>query len=97
MTDFKYKTNFNLEQRKEEADRILNLFKYLVPSDMTLSQFQFIIRKTIDLNQDSAIYLFAGKNKTLAGDKTMMDIYNIYKDKQDNFLYLHCADELTWG
>ena len=119
MTDFKYKTNFNLEQRKEEADRILRNYKnripiicesapnsnipplkkvkYLVPSDMTLSQFQFIIRKTIDLNQDSAIYLFAGKNKTLAGDKTMMDIYNIYKDKQDNFLYLHYTSELTWG
>ena len=71
--------------------------KYLVPGDMTVSQFQFIIRKNIDLNKDSALYLFAGKNKTITGDKTIMETYNIYKDKEDNFLYLHFATELTWG
>ena len=33
---------------------------------------------------------------TLTGDRTMMEIYNIYRDKEDNFLYLYCDSELTW-
>ena len=29
--------------------------KYLVPYDMTISQFQFLIRRNLDLNQESAL------------------------------------------
>ncbi len=119
MSDFKYKLDHNIEERRKEANRILKEHpnrmpvicetasnsnippltksKYLVPSDMTVNQFQFIIRRKLDLNEVSALYLFTNKNITLIGDKTMMEIYNIYKDKQDNFLYIHCASELTWG
>ena len=119
MNTFKYKTEHNLEQRKEEADRILKEYnnripiicesapnsrlpnikkvKYLVPSDMTISQFQFIIRRNLDLEEESALYLITSKNITLTGDRTVMEIYNIYKDKEDKFLYLYYASELTWG
>ena len=119
MSDFKFKTQFNLEERKKESARILSEYpnrmpvivecaknsnipplrktKYLAPSDMTLTQFQFLVRRVIDLNEISALYLITQKGVTLTGDRTMMEIYNIYKDKEDNFLYLYCASELTWG
>ena len=71
--------------------------KYLAPGDMTVTQFQFIVRRVIDLNEISALYLITEKGVTLTGDRTMMEIYNIYKNKEDNFLYLYCASELTWG
>ena len=119
MSNFKFKTNFNLEQRREEANRIIkeynnrmpiicepapksnlpfiNKTKYLVPSDMTISQFQFIIRRRIDLSQNSSLYLMTPKGITLIGDKTIREIYNIYKDREDNFLYIYYDSELTWG
>ena len=62
--------------------------KYLVPGDMSLTQFQFLIRRNLDLNELSALYLIA-KNITLTGDTTMREIYNIYKDKEDKFLYIY--------
>ena len=119
MSNFKYKKDFRLEQRKEEAIRIIkeynnrmpiicekapnsnlpviNKTKYLVPGDMTVSQFQFIIRRKIDLNENSSLYLMTPKGISLVGDKTLMEVYNIYKDKEDNFLYLFYDSELTWG
>ena len=67
---------------------------------MTISQFQFIIRRNLDLEEESALFLLTSKNNknhSLTGDRTVMEIYNIHKDKEDNFLYLYCASELTWG
>ena len=81
--------NSNLESLKKT--------KYLVPSDMTVAQFQFLIRRNLDLNEYSALYFITADNKTITGDRTMMEVYNIFKDKQDNFLYLYYASELTWG
>ena len=71
--------------------------KYLVPSDMTASQFQFLIRRNINLNQNSALYLITEKGITLTLSQTMMEVYNNNKDKQDNFIDLYYASELTWG
>ena len=119
MKTFKYKSEHNLEQRRQESNRILKEYdnrvpiicesapnsqlpslkkvKYLVPKDMTICQFQFIIRRNLDLEEKSALYLFTTKEKTLTGDRTVYEIYNNYKDKEDNFLYLYYASELTWG
>ena len=76
---------------------ILKKTKYLVPTDMTVGQFQFILRRNLNLNELSALYLITPKGITLTLDKTMMEVYNIHKDKQDNFVYLYYASELTWG
>ena len=118
MSNFKYKTENNLQQRKDEAERILKQynnrmpiicevapnsklpplkkFEYIVPGDMTLTQFQFLIRRNLDLNELSALYLITN-NVTLTGDRTMREIYNTYKDKEDKFLYIFYDSELTWG
>ena len=117
--EFKYKTEVSLEERKQEANRIINQYpnrmpviceclpnsnlpalnktKFLVPGDMTVANFQFLIRKHIDLNELSALYLITKKGITITGDKTMREIYNIHRDREDNFLYLFYASELTWG
>ena len=116
---FKYKNDFNLEERQKESARILHDYpnrmpvicekapnsnlpdikktKYLVPSDMTVTQFHFLVRRNLDLNEASALYLITPKGVTLIGDKTIMEVYNNNKDKSDNFLYLYYASELTWG
>ena len=116
---FKFKSDFSIEERKNESARILRdcpnrvpviaevapdskdmpilkKNKYLVPYDMTINQFQFLIRRNINLTQDSALYLITN-GITLTGDKTMMEVYNNHKDKSDNFLYVFCASEITMG
>ena len=92
---FKYKSDFSLEERKQESARILRdhpnrmpvicekapnstlpdikKTKYLVPGDMSVNQFHFLIRRNLDLNEASALYLITPKGVTLTGDKTIMD------------------------
>ena len=38
--------------------------KYLVPYDMTVSQFSFIIRRKLELAKEAALFLLVNDNKT---------------------------------
>lgn len=69
--------------------------KYLVPSDLTIGQFVFIIRKRIKLSPDQAIFIFV--NNTLPPSSTLLS--QIYKDNvdEDKFLYLYLSGESTYG
>lgn len=69
--------------------------KYLVPSDLTIGQFVFIIRKRIKLSPDQAIFIFV--NNTLPPASTLLSqIYKEHMDK-DNFLYLYFSGESSFG
>ena len=69
--------------------------KYLVPSDITVGQFMYIIRKRIKLDEDKSMFIIV--NNTLPPTATpIMDIYNQYKDK-DGFLYITYSGENTFG
>ena len=56
---------------------------------MTVSQLLFLIRRNINLNEISALYLITAKGKTTTLSQTILEDYNINKDKQNNFLYLY--------
>ena len=69
--------------------------KYLVPSDLTVAQFIYVIRKRISINADQAIFIFV--NNTLpVTSSIMLQIYNEYKD-EDGFLYVKYSGESTFG
>lgn len=43
--------------------------KYLVPNDLTVSQFSYIIRKRLELDKSSALFLLvAGKHSITGGN-----------------------------
>jgi GABA(A) receptor-associated protein len=69
--------------------------KYLVPSDLTVGQFLYVIRKRIQLLPEKAIYLFID-NKIPATAQMMINLYEQYKD-DDGFLYIFYACESTFG
>ena len=71
--------------------------KYLVSYDMTISQFMFLIRRNIELSKETSLFLLTPKGISLVGNSSMLDEYNKHKDKQDNFFYLFCDCEETWG
>ena len=69
--------------------------KYLVPKDLTISQFVYIIRKRINIESHEA--LFVTINNTLQSSNSLIEeIYNKYKD-DDGFLYVTYTSENTFG
>jgi len=71
--------------------------KYLVPADLTASQFNFMIRKRIEIEKEEAFFLLVNGKKQMTGDETLAEIYDKEKDPEDGFLYICYASELTWG
>ena len=82
---------------KARTLRDIDKTKYLVPNDLTVSQFNFMIRKRLEINKEEAFFLLANGKTALSGDNNLNDIYKRYKDKDDGFLYIAYSSELTWG
>ena len=69
--------------------------KYLVPSDLTIGQFIFVIRKRIHLDPEVGLFLFV--NNVLPPTASLIStIYNDHKD-DDGFLYITYSGENTFG
>eukprot|EP00483_Globobulimina_turgida_P009567 UN09586 len=69
--------------------------KYLVPSDLTVGQFIYVIRKRIKLEPEQAIFIFV--NNTLPSTAALMSqIYKDHKD-EDGFLYITYTDQDSFG
>jgi len=69
--------------------------KYLAPVDMTLSQFIVIIRKSIKIESDKAIFVFI-ENILPPLTSTMAYLYEHMKN-EDGFLYIYYNGESTFG
>lgn len=69
--------------------------KYLVPTDLTLGQFVYIIRKRINLDSQKAIFVFV--NNVIPPVSSLMGtIYQEYKD-DDLYLRMTYSGENTFG
>eukprot|EP00271_Cylindrocystis_brebissonii_P015526 TRINITY_DN38444_c0_g1_i1.p1 TRINITY_DN38444_c0_g1~~TRINITY_DN38444_c0_g1_i1.p1 ORF type:complete len:118 (+),score=31.02 TRINITY_DN38444_c0_g1_i1:236-589(+) len=69
--------------------------KYLVPADLTVGQFVYVIRKRIKLASEKAIFIFVENVLPPAGG-LMSAIYDEKKD-EDGFLYITYSGENTFG
>jgi GABA(A) receptor-associated protein len=69
--------------------------KYLVPYDLTVCQFVFVLRKRLQLPPERAMFLFID-NKLPPNSALMSVIYEEMRDP-DGFLYLRYAGENTFG
>ena len=74
----------------------LDKYKYLVPKNLTVGQFTFIIRKKLTIDSSQAIFLFVNNNILPPVSKEMGQLYEEYKDN-DGLLYLLYATENTFG
>lgn len=83
-------------EKAESSDiEILDKKKYLVPGDLTVGQFVYVVRKRIKLEPEKAIFLFI--NNTLPPAASLMSqIYKEHKDT-DGFLYIIYSGESTFG
>ena len=71
--------------------------KYLVPIDLSVSQFSYIIRKKLEMEKNSSLFLLVAGKHSITGDSLMSEIYDQYKDADDGFLYISYTSEITWG
>ena len=69
--------------------------KYLIPKEVTIGQFAYVIRSRIKLNPEEAIFLFIN-NVLPPTSSHMVDIYQEHKDA-DGFLYVTYGGENTFG
>ena len=69
--------------------------KYLVPADLTVGQFVFVVRRRIKLSPERAIFVFV-RNVLPPTAALMSSIYEDFKD-EDGFLYLQYSGENTFG
>ncbi len=69
--------------------------KFLVPSDLTVGQFVYVIRKRLSLASDRALFLFVG-NVLPPTSQLMRECYQQHADS-DGFLYVRYSGESTFG
>ena len=70
--------------------------KYLVPEDLSIANFMYVIRKRIKISPDKSIYLFIDNHIMPATAQLISILYNEYKN-DDGFLYITYAGESTFG
>ncbi|PHT77239.1 Autophagy-related protein 8C [Capsicum annuum] len=75
--------------------RVVWLLWYLVPADLTVGQFVYVVRKRIKLSAEKAIFIFV-KNILPPTAAMMSAIYEEHKD-EDGFLYMTYSGENTFG
>jgi len=84
-----------VEKDKKSKIKDIDKNKFLVPNDMTLGQFMYVIRKRIKLDSTEALFFFVN-NILCNNTQTLDEIYKTYKDK-DGFLYILYTSENTFG
>ena len=70
--------------------------KFLVPKDLTIAQFLYVVRKRLNIDSSQAIFLFSPKNTLPTGSQDISTIYDELSD-EDGFLYLYYSAESTFG
>lgn len=70
--------------------------KFLVPADLTIGQFVYVLRKRIKLAPEQAIFIFVSSGTLPPSVAALQSVYDKYKD-EDGFLYMTYSGENTFG
>ena len=79
-----------------KKELILDKNKYIVPKELTIGQFIYMLRKRINMNENNNIYMLCN-NQLLVSSHTVAQVYSTNKDDKDGFLYIVIAVENTFG
>ena len=73
----------------------IDKIKYLVPNDLTVGQFNYVIRKRIKLPPEKAMFLFVNNVLPPTGS-LISEVYDKHQDL-DGFLYFFYSGESVFG
>lgn len=71
--------------------------KHLILKKFTVNKFQRMIKDLLKLPEEEALFLSIKGKYTITGEKTMDEVYQKYKDKEDGFLYITYSSEVIYG
>ncbi|KAF5914091.1 microtubule-associated proteins 1A/1B light chain 3C [Diceros bicornis minor] len=81
---------------REQVLPPLDKTKFLVPQELTMTQFLGIIRSRMVLGAPEAFYLLVNNRNVVSMSVTMAEIYRDYRD-EDGFLYVTYASQEVFG
>lgn len=81
---------------KENQLPQLDKSKFLVPQDITMSQFQTIIRNRMSMSQNQALYLLVNERSMLSLSLTLGEVYTEHAGP-NGFLYITYASQEVFG
>lgn len=84
-----------VEKLPRSQIQFLEKKKFLVPNDLSVAQFMWMLRKKIHLPSEKAIFLFVGRMLPQSS-ASMGEVYAEHKD-EDGFLYVAYSGENTFG
>lgn len=84
-------------EKHKDNNKLLKIdrSKFLVPKDLTLGQFMFIIRKRLKLSQETALYFVIDGN-IISTSSLIIILYEAHAEK-DGFLYIKYTSENVFG
>ena len=84
-------------ERADTSDiALIDKHKYLVPNDLIMAQFIFVIRRRLKLDAAKAIFLFVNNQIIPPSNASLGALYEEYKS-EDWFLYMTYSGENTFG
>jgi GABA(A) receptor-associated protein len=95
MTKYPDRIPVIVEKAKGSDVPEIDKCKFLIPKDLSISQFVYVIRKRVKLQPEKAIFLFC--NNTIPNSSALIStIYDEFKC-EDGFLYINYSTENTFG
>ena len=79
----------------DSKETTLDKKKYICPSNLTVGQFLYMLKKKIKITSEETIFLISNNN-LLQVSHTMAQVYSHNKD-EDDFLYIVIATENAFG
>ncbi|XP_068246097.1 microtubule-associated proteins 1A/1B light chain 3A-like isoform X1 [Palaemon carinicauda] len=73
-----------------------NRMKFLVPQEITMSQFLHIVRNRLSINSTMSLYLLVNNTTLVSLSKTLAEVYRESHD-DDGFLYVTYASQEVFG
>jgi GABA(A) receptor-associated protein len=82
----------------KKSDNIPTIDKdrFLVPGDLTVGQFLYVIRQRIKLKPEQALYIYFN-NMLMNTNMTIKEVYMQHKNEEDDMLYCVYNTENTFG
>lgn len=73
----------------------LKKWKYVVPRDLTMGQFMYLLRRHMTLPPEEALFLFVG-NMLVPGSERIVDVWSRYRS-EDGALHVVYSGESAFG
>ncbi len=71
--------------------------RHLILRSFTVNKFIALIRQSMKIPENEALFLSAKGKYSISGETTFDEVYKMYKDKEDSFLYIMYTTEVVYG